>query len=622
MLLRVIAALLVAAIGLGAAPSPASAVNIRDPFGAMIWSGGDGFVYVEAGETLRLMGASRLTTYRVTDPHGVDQVLTRPDGTPVGTTCVYNGGTAPTCNLTVVATTTGVWRVRSGGGAPLSNTSIYSSIVEVTAADGTPRPGRLWMDNTLGGAQHASNQTDVSMWLLAPTGVQHAVTLRGLAGFGSTFQFNNKGVVHAGTCDSTYFSVPINGGQQPEPAGGLNAADYSTDVAACPDLVRYRIFPEPPDPAMPAEVALWADGRTSDRWVYRDYAAPALTSPELERTGSLSHAGTITSTLSGQPGRVGAAIDIDGNGSTSDPIDRIIEPTPFGLGPIAIPWDGLDGLGNPVSPLVGVRIEVVYEGEAEVHLTMTDVEGLSNGLSLVRLNGPGAPDSTVSWDDSQLLLRATDPPVPSPTGDNVVSTPVGAHRWFRGTSGVTGWGDSRHIDHWSTLDTTTSATADIGPLEQAVEVAKTADTPVVGPGDVITYTVAVTNTGTADITATDPIELIDVLSPTDSLAEVEVVSVSSGTTSGGVDGLTWTIDDLVVGDTATLVYRATAATTGTGPITNTARVDAPGPSCAPPLCAQVTVEVISDPGVPLFHLGALAGVGLVAAVWTDRRRRR
>ncbi len=127
-------------------------------------------------------------------------------------------------------------------------------------------------------------------------------------------------------------------------------------------------------------------------------------------------------------------------------------------------------------------------------------------------------------------------------------------------------------------------------LNPALSVGKTSDaTADTRPGDVVTYTVTATNTGTGDYTAGTPATLTDDLSGVLDDAEFNndaTVSFSDGSTSAqpALTGtsLTWS-GPLKVGETATITYTVRLQPGGDGQVSNSACVpdaEADGSACA------------------------------------------
>ncbi|GLW89269.1 DUF7507 domain-containing protein [Actinokineospora globicatena] len=114
-------------------------------------------------------------------------------------------------------------------------------------------------------------------------------------------------------------------------------------------------------------------------------------------------------------------------------------------------------------------------------------------------------------------------------------------------------------------------------LVRSSEFVKTADLLDPKPGDTVTYTIRVTNTGAVDLTGlmfTD--DFADVIDD----ATFNGATATSGVVTSAVNGLAWT-GDLVVGAVATVTYSVTLSDppTGNGQLVNTIISNGPGSAC-------------------------------------------
>jgi uncharacterized repeat protein (TIGR01451 family) len=141
--------------------------------------------------------------------------------------------------------------------------------------------------------------------------------------------------------------------------------------------------------------------------------------------------------------------------------------------------------------------------------------------------------------------------------------------------------------------------------ERELSIAKTSDaTADSRPGDVVTYTVTATNTGTADYTSSSPAVVLDDLSGVlDDGRYNNDAEASDGPTPAYVSPLISWSGPLDAGDTVTITYTVTLAPGGDGVVRNIAF----GPGCDPadPDCDTTTPEcdppvggVDPDTGIP------------------------
>lgn len=357
-----------------------------------------------------------------------------------------------------------------------------------------------------------------------------------------------------GTCDSAYRSVTD---------AQVSAGDYTTSLAGCADsgAIQYRMFWEAPAADLPTSTTAWADGRTSQQWVLPHYSDPNITVDSFSRTNAASNASTIVGTLSGQPATVGARIDVDGNGSFTDPIDRDLGEVTSGTGSVTFHWDGLNGNGTATSTTQSYKVQLtVTGGEAEIHFLNNDMEG-RGGVTYTRLNGPNAPQSTINWNDTDIAAapstNAAAYPMSGPVVANGIDSTPGVHSWAFSAGHDGSWGNSNWIEDWTSVQRAVpiSAVDTLGPLATDASITKTVFTTDARRGDTLHYQITVTNTGTADITSADPLAVGDNLSGLLSgTGDANNITVSTGSTTSTSNSLHWTITSLAVGAKASLDY--------------------------------------------------------------------
>ncbi|MCU0429872.1 MAG: gliding motility-associated C-terminal domain-containing protein [Cytophagaceae bacterium] len=114
-----------------------------------------------------------------------------------------------------------------------------------------------------------------------------------------------------------------------------------------------------------------------------------------------------------------------------DPMDRQIAyfVTPAQVNTdICVPWDGLNGQGNPIVGGSNINIRVDFLNGI-THLPLFDCEDNRNGF-IITLERPAGPAPRVFWDDSNVLSgTATDGLTNSVNGCAAPSATIGCHRW-------------------------------------------------------------------------------------------------------------------------------------------------------------------------------------------------
>ncbi|MBD3778330.1 MAG: DUF11 domain-containing protein [Micrococcales bacterium] len=490
-----------------------------------------------------------------TSPTGVQQATAQPwsvqDGALVEATFEDPGLVGGVWSVQVTATTA------SGDAWPSAWASwmaVDSWRITPRDADGTAHAGRVWTERytqtNSGLALKGVDRWDQTHYVLSASGVTYRTTSLRFNGWQSVFTVDNLGMVDA-DCQPIHRTTV---GGEPGVRRG----------STCPDVVKFRIFFEVPDAAMPA-TARFHTGRES--WVMPVYRAPSfgdLTWSQTER--GTTWGGELEVTLAGQPGTVEIRVDVDDDGEFEGPRDVRLTQV-LALGTTAVAWDGRDGVGAPVplAQAVGFQAELTHTNE--LHLVSDDVEYREGGVELEALSGPQAGSMAVWWDDRatawcQLAdgvvsarVACTGSVPQSLVGEGVDST-GGVHGWGVGAGPINAdqstWGDGKHVDNWAIARD--SAISQVLRRVGGVEVTKTADTDTLAPGDTTTHTWTVSNTGEVDLLG---VEVVDDLAGVLPAGVIDTRSVT--TTAGEVDldlpaqALTWA-GDLAAGAAATVTY--------------------------------------------------------------------
>jgi uncharacterized repeat protein (TIGR01451 family) len=451
------------------------------------------YAYVGAGETLDV-------TFSQTTPSSSPVTITISDPTTAGVPCVVPGGSANgiMCAATGLSSTTaGVWTIQFD---PTSDNQRYSYDIQVRDATSAPLTGRIWTDRY---NQYQSGASTQSLWVVTREGYTYRMQLINFNGVGSAFRANGFGLVEEGTCTPIYRSA--NGTSIAANGVALEAGVEFSE--SCGD--DYWMFFEQPDAALPPT----APSVGGQMWVRPAVIAPAATDLAFVASSATTRAGEITFDLSGVNGGYSIQIDANADGDYSDAVDRTI---PWGSPPgaVTVPFDGLDGVGDPIGVCQAFNARVVVDRVGEMHFVLEDVEQLGNGAQTaggIRLTGETigvtAPPPLLYWDDTVFPASTLAPPEPwpSPDGsagvDSLASATNGVHGWRYD------WGNTRSIENWTYYQATAGSQVAIdAPCDPSLSIDKRAeldDTDSDGRADVdetIQYSFLVRNTGNAALT--------------------------------------------------------------------------------------------------------------------------
>ena len=472
------------------------------------------------------------------------------------------------------ATEDGVWQVDVGeiNSAP----TMRPWEVVARSASGEDITGRVW--SSLYGT-FQSSAADLTYWVLNDTGYLYQVTFSGYNGVESRIRADAIGnPVVKGQCLPSY--------QSKQSDGGDNGWDV---IPECGD--GYRIFFDLPADDLPASA------RLGDRQVPVKPApveTQDLAVQDLQFTAATTGSAAGRFTWSVTPRFTGAywlEVDVDGDGSYDGPRDRRVQQYADGSGTYSYDFDGVDGQGDPIADCSVMRARIYYDKVGEVHIVQDDVEGRSGGVEVLRLNGPGSPDPTVFWDDTQLT-GARENTTPQLDGTEGVDSTGGVHGW---QFAVNSWGNNRVIEDWA-FTPIDQGTGEISFGAGCLAVEKVSDATVDSrPGDTVTYTVRATNTGAADFTPETPAvvrdDLTDVLD--DATYNADATSTRPGALAYAEPVLSWT-GPLASGESVDLTYTVTLGPDGDGRVRNVAWVprdpdDPQTPVCDPPQDGTDTV---------------------------------
>ncbi|WP_343704306.1 gliding motility-associated C-terminal domain-containing protein [Chitinophaga sp.] len=429
-------------------------------------------------------------------------------------------GAAPGYNpyiITVGAGQAGIWEITfmptnttvAGGTAPMipagdnwtqNPNSWYIAAFDVSvrnAGNTAFVPGRAYLNMFAGiTSSVAANFGSFNgiFHILTKDGYQYTFNGNGMQGVAFDFFVNNKGFLDAS--GNAHYQSVVGIGTSPGtiPVHNPTTPDDATNVT-------HKLFFNSPATDLPVSAA--APGGTAD-WLLTTPVASSLSNFSFtgaegtaNSAGSPPLGGSFSFTAT-HTGSYVISLDVDKNGSFTDVRDRQITGSAT-VGVNTVAWDGLDGEGvvvpgGAVFPPGAIRVEMLG---GEVHFPLLDVERNPTGIIVTRVNGAGAPDDVLYWDDTDI------PDVtPSTSNSNPKRNLSGQSSAANGHKWSDNFGNDNGMDSWAYIPS--------APLTNttAIEI-KTADLEVVSitptpasfcVGTQVTYTVTVRNNGPSAVT--------------------------------------------------------------------------------------------------------------------------
>ncbi|WP_182050520.1 DUF11 domain-containing protein [Changpingibacter yushuensis] len=473
------------------------------------------------------------------------------------------------------ATSDGVWQIFVGGDRVATSVTpkeLQPFDIQVMSGQ-SEQEGRIWTERLSmlqDGGSSVQDGADLTFWAINDSGYEYKIDLANYNGVNSAIEFDAVGNVEDDSCISSFASAEI--------AGDGDEWEVRPDCAG-----KYRLFFEEPSSELPDQATVVnsysADGANKTVWVKPDPldAAALVSGTTLSFTQGSNPAslgGTFNISVPERfSGTAILEIDVDGNGSYDDDIDVSHRVAAFDSSTSTSAhwtWDGTDGQGNAINACTATpSARVVFDRVGTVHVLSEDVENRSGGITITKINGDQAGDTTVYWNDSDLGDTYSNADGTQRTRIDVeanrvnnsqtgVDSSAGVHKWSAPTSSSNmSWGDRRMIDDWtytilpegtaaasvavaSTLDSCSSLAIE----KEAVSTTNITDTTA-------TVQWLVTAHNTSDVTATDVVAA-DVFPEGIVDGQTEVLNVSAGTFD--VETGVWTIGTMEAGGEESLAF--------------------------------------------------------------------
>lgn len=343
-------------------------------------------------------------------------------------------------NNTPTATADGVWQLSIDAAPPANPTDPLGFGYHIRVMSGsTERTGRIWTETDYI-EQASSTPVGLKYWGVSDLGYQYEVSLHGAVAYTANIALRSAGAAHTSACDVESRSFD-------------RGARWLSSYLDCGD--KYRLFFEKPDNTLP-ESAMMAGTRVPvlPKPVTRQELVSATGVNFIANTDAVGGSFNIRS-HSAFSGTVELQIDTNGNGQYNDSRD-ITRTVVMSGGRGLWTWNGKDAAGSDVTGGAQARVRLNRVGEA--HLLLHDFEAL-RGVTMTRLNGEGAPNSTIYWDDRQLTQkRGSTTPVRSCLNGCNSAASTSVHGWAMGVAqkqgntelpNSTSWGDGSVIDNWA-----------------------------------------------------------------------------------------------------------------------------------------------------------------------------
>ena len=267
-------------------------------------------------------------------------------------------------------------------------------------AGGNRLEGRLFTQEFIGLINQNGFTTSPSFFVLTEQGFEWRVDFSETDPYRFPLKSSNTGFV-TGDLKKTYTSqdrFAVTRSDDPTNWDPAQVYLYEPQNQDFGPIINNKIFFNPPDIEMPesALVTNIYNGNTYTDWLFRD--APFTGIPQIDITNTQ----LVNTELVGTPcpdstylpakvtlnanleGDIIMQFDANDNGIFNDPTDFVVQ-GPIEVGYNELPWDGLDGQGNPIADDLDVINYTFNLRGGEIHITLGDVENNTGGVTFKRL---------------------------------------------------------------------------------------------------------------------------------------------------------------------------------------------------------------------------------------------
>lgn len=480
-----------------------------------------------------------------------------------------NGGGYTPCSVVVGAADEGIWMIRmispnpssSSNPSPIaftwawtqSSTVSHIAAWDITVRDsgGSDKPGRVFTDFLPMNIWSYSLGIDADVYIATDHTYIYHVETNGLEPFRFLYFVNNRGLKDPGTDDPLFRSDASSTVGGTTELQGPQEADTATDVT-------YKIFFNTPSGDLPTS----APSASGTDWLISAPSPLSVTVPEFfGLEGTTGCGGTFPNGWyfvfdADARGTYEISLDLDNNGFYNDPVDLVLTWV-INLGTNNILWNGLDGLGNPMTWLASYGLSMATRGEG-LHFAMIDAEANLNGTIITRTNGLNSPDTIIYYDDTALWGAAS-----SASGED---SATGWHLFGVG-NGANDFGNENVVDTWTyTPGNTVVATGEACLREADLTMDKTTVTIATGWSNPrVTYTLTVENVWPDTATWARVVDTFTSIFSGADWACTYTMGALSGTSCGSGTGNIDQLVDLALGDQAVfaITWRISTAMSGT-----------------------------------------------------------